>query len=104
MELLEISLTRNDFVFGEEYYLQMKGTAMGKKFAPAYANIYMAQWEGTVFPRCTGLPFRYYRYLDDIWGVWEHGRREFQEFLGVLNSHHASIRVTSVLHDHAIEF
>lgn len=40
MRLLEISLIRNDFVFQNKFYLQVKGTAMGKRFAPAYANIY----------------------------------------------------------------
>ncbi len=28
--------------------LQTKGTTMSKKFAPAYANIYMGEWEETV--------------------------------------------------------
>lgn len=28
------------------------GTAMGKKFAPAYANIYMADWELTALDKC----------------------------------------------------
>lgn len=40
LELLYINLTRNDFEFNGQYYLQTKGTAMGKRFAPAYANIY----------------------------------------------------------------
>lgn len=47
--LLEINLRRNDFVINEECYLQIKGTAMGKRFAPAYANIFMADWEHKVF-------------------------------------------------------
>lgn len=42
---LELCLTRNDFEFQGRYYLQIKGTAMGKWFAPADANIYMAEWE-----------------------------------------------------------
>lgn len=29
--------------FNKEFFLQIKGTAMGKKFAPAYANIFMAE-------------------------------------------------------------
>lgn len=68
LRLLEISLTRNDFVFQDKFYLQVKGTAMGKRFAPAYANIYMAEWEEEVIKKCTKLPLIYLRYLDDIWG------------------------------------
>lgn len=94
IELLRIGLTQNDFEFNEEYFLQVKGTAMGKKFAPAYANIYMAEWEETVFPRCSLLPKHYFRYLDDIWGVWAHGRGELQSFISILNNHHSSIKVT----------
>lgn len=29
-------------VLDEKFYLQIKGTAMGKRFAPAYANLYIA--------------------------------------------------------------
>lgn len=104
LQLLELSLTRNDFEFEGSYYLQIKGTAMGKRFAPAYANIYMAQWEETVFPKCKKVPLVYFRYLDDVWGVWQHSRQEFEEFLGVLNAHHASIKVKAVVEDSAIDF
>ncbi|MGL5901976.1 MAG: hypothetical protein ACRCZO_04760 [Cetobacterium sp.] len=69
MRLLELSLRRNDFEFNGRYYLQVKGTAMGKRFAPEYANIYMADWEESVFPKCRSMPSHYLRYLDDIWGV-----------------------------------
>lgn len=43
LELWEINVTRNYFVFNNEFYLQIKGTAMGKRFAPAYANIYKGE-------------------------------------------------------------
>ncbi|XP_024120094.1 uncharacterized protein LOC112141232 [Oryzias melastigma] len=39
LQLLEINLTKNDFEFNGHFFLQIKGTAMGKKFAPAYAKI-----------------------------------------------------------------
>lgn len=43
-----MSLRRNDFEFVNQFYLQVKGKAIDKMFAPAYANIYMAEWEQTV--------------------------------------------------------
>lgn len=104
LELLELSLTCNDFEFEGEWYLQIKGTAMGKKFAPAYANIYMAQWEETVFPKCEKRPLAYFRFLDDVWGLWSHGQQDFDRFLGILNTHHDSIRVQAVVKEEAIEF
>ncbi|XDV35105.1 hypothetical protein PO909_005132 [Leuciscus waleckii] len=104
LELLELSLTRNDFEFEGGFYLQIKGTAMGKRFAPAYANIYMAQWEETVFPKCEEVPLSYFRFLDDVWGVRDRSRQGFETFLGVLNAHHASIKVKAVINEQAIEF
>ena len=93
LELLHLSLTRNDFLFDEQYYLQIKGTAMGKRFAPAYANIYMADWEATAFTKCKKVPTQYVRYLDDIWGIWSHSHVDFLEFVHTLNSHHESIKL-----------
>ena len=43
LELLELSLKNNDFEFNNDTFLQISGTAMGKKFAPSYANLFMAQ-------------------------------------------------------------
>lgn len=40
LTLQEINLTRNYFLFDSRYILQIKGTAMGKSFAPFYANIF----------------------------------------------------------------
>lgn len=48
LSLLVVSLTQNDFKFNSSYFLQMHGTAMVKKFAPAYVNIYMGDWEHSV--------------------------------------------------------
>jgi hypothetical protein len=53
LELLETLLTNNDFVFNGEWFLQLWGTSMGKKFAPAYANIFMASFEKIALSKCT---------------------------------------------------
>lgn len=64
---------------------------MGKKFAPSYANIFMADWEKTAL--AASIPFAYFRSLDDIRGVWTHSEDEFLAFIAHLNSHQASINV-----------
>ena len=104
LKLLEISLSRNDFEFYGKHYLQIHGTAMGKKFAPAYANIYMAEWERTVFPKCSKWPLLYKRYLDDIFGVWPYSKEDFLIFIDTLNTHHDTIKVKSNLQSEVIEF
>lgn len=93
LQLLEINLKRNDFEFDGKYYLQVKGTAMGKRFAPSYANIYMAEWEETALAACPIKPFKYFRFLDDIWGIWVDTKETFEDFMTLLNTHHTSIKI-----------
>lgn len=104
LELLEINLTRNDFVFNGNFYLQIKGTAMGKRFAPSYANLFMANWEEEVLAKCKLKPLHYFRYLDDIWGVWPHTLEEFKQFMNTLNAHDPSIQLKSEINQNSIDF
>lgn len=104
LELLEISLSRNDFEFNKKHYLQIHGTAMGKKFAPAYANLYMCGWEESAFLKCAHLPSLYFRYLDDIFGIWEGDMEQFLVFLDILNSHHPTITITHNIQKEKLEF
>lgn len=76
---------------------------MGKKFAPAYANIYMAEWEETLFPKCPHLPAVYYRYLDNIFGIWPHGKH-FDNFIQIANSHHEHIKVKATIDPSTMNF
>lgn len=104
IQLLEINLNRNDFEFSGEFFLQIKGTAMGKKFAPAYANIFMAEWETSALSQCHKWPLHYFRYLDDIWGIWTHTEEEFKEFVDTLNNHNPSIKLKSSTSQQSIDF
>lgn len=98
LQLLHITLKRNDFEFNNQFYFQIKGTAMGKKFAPAYANIFMAAWEEKAWDITQERPLHYYRYLDDVWGVWVHTRAEFDSWLKILNGINPSITMTATIH------
>lgn len=104
LQLLEINLTKNDFEFDNKFYLQIKGTAMGKRFAPAYADIFMASWEEAALSRCTLKPLHYFRYLDDIWGIWNHSATEFDKFLENLNNWNSSIRLKATFDKNAVNF
>ena len=104
LELLEIGLKNNDFEFNGEIFLQISGTAMGKKFAPSYANIFMANWETEALQTCYQKPAIYLRYLDDIFLVWDHGEENFWNFFNILNNHHPSIRLTARVEKQSIDF
>ena len=104
LELLEIGLKYNDFEFNGDHFLQTSGTAMGKKFAPSYANIFMANWETEALEKCYQKPTMYLRYLDDIFLIWDHGEANFWNFFNILNSHHPSIKLTARLERDSIDF
>ncbi|KAG7520675.1 hypothetical protein JOB18_034130 [Solea senegalensis] len=80
------------------------GTAMGKKFAPTYANIFMADWEAGALRQCEKRPIYYYRYLDDIWGVWTYSEDDFKIFLNTLNNYNPSIKVKSTMDRNSVDF
>ena len=104
LQLLEINLTRNDFEFDDQFFLQTRGTAMGKRFAPAYANIFMAEWEEKALAACDKKPLYYFRFLDDIWGIWEYSMEDFEQFMLTLNGQRESIKLTSTINQDSIDF
>lgn len=104
LKLLEINLTKNDFEFHSKYFLQIKGTAMGKRFAPSYANIFMAHWEETALATALLKPFSYFRFLDDIWGVWTYSKEDFIKFTEHLNQHERSIKIKFELDSERVNF
>ena len=104
LDLLKINLEYNDFEFNGKWYLQTWGTAMGKKFAPNYANLFLADWEREVLEKAPLKPKFYRRFLDDIFMIWEHSEESFHEFVNLLNTHHPSITVKAELDKQSINF
>ena len=98
LQFLQLTLTRNDFLFDKSFFLQICGCAMGRKYSPAYADIYLADWEESALLKCPSRPLLYYRYLDDIFGLWDKSEAEFNHFIHILNSHHPRIRLKHTLH------
>ncbi|CAJ0961173.1 unnamed protein product [Ranitomeya imitator] len=45
LDLLNLVLRENYFLFGDDFFVQTCGTAMGSNVAPAYANLYMDRFE-----------------------------------------------------------
>lgn len=104
LKLLDINLNKNDFEFDSKFYLQIKGTAMGKKFAPSYANIFMAAWEESALSSFPLKPHAYFRFLDDIWGIWTHSRESFSDFTEHLNNHQSSIKIKFTISNTEVNF
>jgi hypothetical protein len=104
LDLLKLCLENNDFMFNGEWFLQIWGTAMGKKFAPNYANIVLALWESVALSKCPLKPDIFLRFLDDIFIVWSHSEEEFWQFFQILNNHHPTIKLKATIHRESIDF
>ena len=104
IQLLTHSLENNDFVFNDQWFLQTGGTAMGKRFAPNYANIFLAKWESEALKKCPKQPHAYFRFLDDIFIIWPHSLEDFDIFFQTLNSHESNIKLKSTISDKCINF
>ena len=86
VELLSLVLTLNNFKFNEEHFLQIGRTAMGTRLAPSFANIYMNHFENAHVYSYQLQPKAWYRYIDDIFMVWNHGIDELNTFVNHLNN------------------
>ncbi|XP_071489266.1 uncharacterized protein [Diadema antillarum] len=92
--MTEFILKHNYFEFDGKHYLQRKGTAMGTKMAPVYANIYMAVLEEDFLSKCTLQPSMYLRYIDDIFIIWPHSEKDLAAFHEAFNKHNRHIQFT----------
>ena len=102
--LLELSLLHNDFQFNNKWYLQISGTAMGKRYAPSFANIFMAIFEQEVLAKTNLKPYIMFRFIDDIFMIYTGGRTKLNIFLAQLNTLHSSIKFDYATSTHSIAF
>jgi hypothetical protein len=80
LQVLQCVMENNIFSFGETYWLQLSGTAMGTPAACAYATISYGHHENTsILPSFKSQLLYYKRYIDDIFGIWIPPRRNCTE-------------------------
>ena len=81
-------LKNNVFQFDEKTFKQVHGTAIGTKFAPPYAILFMADLEEKILNTSEKKPMIWWRYIDNIFFILEHGQESLEKFLNKLNSFH----------------
>ena len=80
IKLLTLVMKNNIFTFGDLYFLQKCGTAMGTIVAVKYATIYYASHENnTLIPKYQRQMLYYKRYIDDIFIIWLPGRLTWED-------------------------
>ena len=68
--MAEFVLKNNYFQFLDKVYQQISGTAIGAKFAPPYACVFMDQVESKFLQTQEFQPLVGFRHIDDIFFIW----------------------------------
>ena len=102
---LSLILTLNNFVFNSINYLQIMGCAMGTICAPAYANIFMTQFEKQhIYLYIKNKSILYLQYINIIFMIWTGIKQELLIFLENLNSKHNAIKFQHNISHRKISF
>ena len=78
---LEIIMRRCAFTFGDTFWLQRTGTAMGSPPAPAYATIYFGLQEQQFLCKYKSNLFFYRQFINGMIGIWM--KNEFNNNNGI---------------------
>lgn len=97
LELMEWVLRNNIFQFGDSWYKQLQGTAMGTPLAVPFACLFVAELEYQISSKylTSFVPTYYKRYIDDIFMITR-TKEEAELFINIFNSIVPTIRCGSV--------
>ena len=94
VKMAEFVLKNNYFEFNSNVKHQISGTAIGTKFAPPYACIYMDYMENQFLKNEQIQPWIWLTYIDDIFFIWKASEKELDGFLERLNNIHSNLKFT----------
>ncbi|XP_070562321.1 uncharacterized protein [Ptychodera flava] len=104
IRFLKLVLYSNNFVFNNQHFLQIHGTAMGQKMAPSYAIIYMGDLEEKILQDAPSTPLLWHRFIDDIYSIFVANMQAITAFFKFLNSYHPTIKFTMEISKTSIPF
>ena len=96
IQLLEITLQQNHFIFGNKLYQQEKGISMGSPLSNDIAEIFLQHHEQTLLNQLTdNKTIDYYtRYVDDILIIYNTDTTNTKTICNYLNTIHPSLIFT----------
>ena len=77
--LAECILKNNIFEYNMRYFKQLNGTEIGTKLASPYAILFMGYLEDKILSSLVGKPLVWWRYIGDIFMIWQYGEETLQE-------------------------
>ncbi|CAB1351377.1 unnamed protein product [Coregonus sp. 'balchen'] len=108
VELAEIVVTKNFFMFDNYMFIQQNGTAMGSKMAPNYANLYLGLFEKNVIFSPNNPFLRHIRLwkhlIDDAFLLFQGTAEEFHRFHSFINTSSEHLKFTLIFDAHETSF
>lgn len=104
LELLQITLSNNDFEFHGRNYLQICGCPMGINYGPSLANIYLLEFDLMAMQYFKIKPMCYKRYLDDVFFLFVGTTLELIEFEEFLSNIIPDIKISFEYSPIAVNF
>lgn len=72
LEGLEMAMNSNYFWYKGDHYFQTKGVAMGARYAPSVAKLFINKWEEEQIYSVERPNLKFYRgYIDNIVMIWK---------------------------------
>ena len=102
--LAEVVLKNKIITFGEKTLKQKRGTAIVTKFAPPHSILFIAELEEKIIKESEFKPSLWWRYIDDIFFLWEHGENKLNSFLDKIDEVHPTIKFTAEWSKTSINF
>ena len=62
------------------------------KFAPHYSILLTAEQEEKILQKAEFKPYLWWRYIDDIFFIWQHGEENLKSFIDNINKMHRTVK------------
>ena len=92
--MADVVLKNNYFEFNCQVKHQILSTAIGTKFAPTCACIFMDETETKFLQTQEFQPLVWFRYIDNVFLIWTHGPDKLVSFMTKFNNYHPNVKFT----------
>ena len=90
-----IVLKNNFFHFLDKAFKQKRGIAVETKFTSQYSILFMADLKKHLLSDIDLKPYVWWRYVHNIFLIWEHGEESLKLVLEKINNIHPTIKFTA---------